>query len=93
MNSVKGALIMELAKITSKGQITLPVSIRRALKLNDGDKVAFVEENGQYVLANPAMLALRQAQDAFDGFAEENDLKKDEDVVAMVKEIRAERER
>jgi antitoxin PrlF len=93
MNSVKGALIMELAKITSKGQITLPVSIRRALKLNDGDKVAFVEENGQYVLANPAMLALRQAQDAFAGFAEENDLKKDEDVVAMIKEIRAERER
>jgi antitoxin PrlF len=90
---VKGALIMELAKITSKGQITLPVSIRRALKLNDGDKVAFVEENGQYVLANPAMLALRQAQDAFAGFAEENDLKKDEDVVAMIKEIRAERER
>ena len=84
---------MELAKITSKGQITLPVSIRRALKLNDGDKVAFVEENGQYVLANPAMLALRQAQDAFAGFAEENDLKKDEDVVAMIKEIRAERER
>ena len=84
---------MELAKITSKGQITLPISIRRALKLNDGDKVAFVEENGQYVLTNPAMLALRQAQDAFDGFAEENDLKKDEDVVAMVKEIRAERER
>ena len=93
MNAVKGALIMELAKITSKGQITLPVSIRRALKLNDGDKVAFVEENGQYVLANPAMLALRQAQDAFAGFAEENDLKKDEDVVAMIKEIRAERER
>ena len=31
---------MELAKITSKGQITLPISIRRALKLNDGDKVA-----------------------------------------------------
>ena len=29
---------MELAKITSKGQITLPISIRRALKLKDGDK-------------------------------------------------------
>lgn len=92
MNSKKGALFMELAKITSKGQITLPIQIRRALKLNDGDKVAFVESNGQFVLVNPAMLALRQAQEAFAGFAEENGLETDEDIVAMVKEIRAERE-
>lgn len=35
---------MELAKITSKGQITLPISIRRALHLKDGDKVAFIEK-------------------------------------------------
>ena len=30
--------MMELAKITSKGQITLPISIRRILNLKDGDK-------------------------------------------------------
>ena len=84
---------MELAKITSKGQITLPINIRRALKLNDGDKVAFVEVNGQFILVNPSMLALRQAQDAFAGFAEENDLQTDDDAVALVKEIRAERGR
>ena len=84
---------MELAKITSKGQITLPINIRRALKLNDGDKVAFVESNGQFILTNPAMLALRQAQDAFSGFAEENGLDSNENIVAMVKEVRAERER
>ena len=82
---------MELAKITSKGQITLPVSIRRALRLKDGDKVAFVEMNGQYVLANPTMLALRQAQKAFSGFAEENGLENEDDVVNLGKEIRAER--
>ena len=82
---------MELAKITSKGQITLPINIRRALKLSDGDKVAFVESDGQFILVNPAMLALRQAQDAFAGFAEENDLQTEEDVVALVKEVRAKR--
>ena len=58
---------MELAKITSKGQITLPINIRRALKLKDGDKVAFMEINGQYVLTNPTMLAIQQVQDAFSG--------------------------
>ena len=82
---------MELAKITSKGQITIPISIRRALKLKDGDKVAFIEQNSQYVLTNPTMLAIQQLRDAFDGFAEENGLETEEDVVAMVKEIRSER--
>lgn len=82
---------MELAKITSKGQITLPINIRRALKLSDGDKVAFVEKNGQFVLVNPSMLALKQAQDAFEGFAEENGLEDLDDVTAMVKELRKER--
>ena len=83
---------MELAKITSKGQITLPIHIRRALKLNDGDKVAFIESEGKYILVNPAMLALQQAQNAFAGFAEENNLKTTDDVVAMIKEIRSESE-
>lgn len=82
---------MELAKITSKGQITLPITIRRALHLKDGDKVAFVERNGQYVLANPTLLALQQLQTDFAGFAEENGLQSEEDVVALVKELRAER--
>ena len=90
-DSIEGGMTMELAKITSKGQITLPISIRRALSLKDGDKIAFVEMNGQYVLANPTMLAVKQLQDAFSGFAEENGLQDENDVVALVKEIRAER--
>ena len=81
---------MELAKITSKGQITLPITVRRNLNLKDGDKIAFVEQNGQYVLANPVMLAIENLQDAFEGAAEEAGLKNMEDVVAMVKKFRAE---
>lgn len=79
---------MELAKITSKGQITLPISIRRALKLKDGDKVAFIERNGQYILINPVLLAIREVQEAYDGEAERLGLEDMNDVVNMVKEIR-----
>ena len=79
---------MELSNFISKGQITLPISIRRALKLKDGDKVAFVEIDGQYVLANPTMLAIQQARDAFSGFAEANSLETEEDVAAMINEHR-----
>ncbi|MBR5508946.1 MAG: AbrB/MazE/SpoVT family DNA-binding domain-containing protein, partial [Lachnospiraceae bacterium] len=35
---------MELAKVTSKGQITIPIEIRRKLGLKEGDKVLFIEE-------------------------------------------------
>ncbi|MBE0684507.1 MAG: AbrB/MazE/SpoVT family DNA-binding domain-containing protein [Anaerolineaceae bacterium] len=79
---------MELAKITSKGQITLPISIRRALRLKDGDKVAFIEKNGQFVLVNPVLLAIREVQEAYDGEAEKLGLKDMDDVVDMVKEFR-----
>ena len=82
---------MELAKITSKGQITLPITIRRTLKLNDGDKVAFVEKDGQFVLINPTMAAFENVRQAFDGEAERLGLKDVDDVVALVKEVRAER--
>jgi AbrB family looped-hinge helix DNA binding protein len=33
-----------LAKITSKGQITVPVEIRRSLGVTTGDKIRFVEQ-------------------------------------------------
>lgn len=54
---------MELAKNTSKGQITIPISIRKALK--DGNKVAFIEKDGYYVLVNPVSLAIDEVREAF----------------------------
>ncbi len=35
---------MEIAKISSKGQITIPISIRNRLHLSAGDKVLILEE-------------------------------------------------
>ena len=81
---------MELAKITSNGQITLPPSIRRNLNLKDGGKVAFIEQNGVYTIINPLSLAIESAQKAFEGEAERLGLKTDEDVVNLVKEVRKE---
>lgn len=88
MKTMNGGRIMELAKITSKGQITLPIAIRRALSLSDGGKVAFIEQNGQFFLANPAKIAFDEAQKAFSGEAERLGLKNVDDVVALIKEVR-----
>ena len=82
---------MELAKVTSKGQITIPVAIRRLLGIREGDKVLFVEEGDKVVLMNASTNALLKAQKSFEGVAEELGLKSEQDVVDLVKEIRAER--
>jgi len=35
------------AKITSKGQITVPIEVRRSLGVRAGDRVAFEEREGE----------------------------------------------
>ncbi|MGI6588733.1 MAG: AbrB/MazE/SpoVT family DNA-binding domain-containing protein [Peptococcia bacterium] len=81
---------MELAKVTVRGQITIPIAIRKKLNIKDGDKMVFLEENGKVIMANSAMLALREIQDAFKGEAERLGLKNEQDVVNLVKEVRKE---
>ena len=82
---------MELAKITSKGQITIPVAIRRLLGVQEGDKILFVEEGEKVVIMNASANALRKAQQAFEGAAEEIGIQNEQDIIDMVKEVRAER--
>ena len=81
---------MELAKITTRGQITIPSEIRKKLGVKDGDKIVFLEENGRIIVANAAMLALKTAQDAFAGEAERLGIQSEQDVVDLVKEVRRE---
>jgi AbrB family looped-hinge helix DNA binding protein len=40
----------QLTVVTRKGQVTIPVDIRRALGIKEGDKVAFVVEDNQVKL-------------------------------------------
>ena len=35
-------VIMEIAKVSSKGQVTIPVSVRNRLKLKAGDKLVIL---------------------------------------------------
>jgi AbrB family looped-hinge helix DNA binding protein len=76
---------MELAKVTSQGQITIPADIRKYLSIRGGDKVVLIKENGRVVMANSTMLALKEVQEAFAGVAESMGLKDEEDVVNLIK--------
>ena len=80
---------MELAKVTSKGQVTIPVEIRKKLGIKNGDKVLFIEDAGRIYMMNSSMEALREAQIAFKGAAERLGLKNEDDVMEMIKAERA----
>lgn len=81
---------MEVAKISSKGQITIPVSIRNRLKLKSGDKVVILEENGRFYFENSAMLAFKRAEEAFAGEAEKAGFQNEQDMQDYMREIRKE---
>ena len=81
---------MDLAKVTSKGQVTIPIDIRKKLGLKNGDKVLFVEEAGRIYMINSSMDSFREAQMEFAGEADRVGLRDDEDVVNMIKELRKE---
>ena len=82
---------MELAKVTSKGQITIPIEIRKKLGIKEGSKVLFLGEAGRIYLTNSSMEALKEAQQAFTGEAKRLGLETEDDVVEMVGELRRER--
>lgn len=82
---------MDIAKVTSKGQITIPIDIRKKLGVKEGDKILFLEEEGRVVLMNSSMTALKNAQAAFTGAAAEAGLKDESDVAAMIAQFRRER--
>lgn len=79
---------MEVAKISSKGQITIPISVREALKLKTGDKVVIQEENGRFYFDNAALVAFSRVEQAFDGAAEAAGFSSEEEMQAYMKEIR-----
>ncbi len=81
---------MELARISSKGQITIPKEVRKKLNLKEGDKVLFVEEDGKVVIANASYIAFKEIQQAMQGEAEKQGISSEEDVNKLIKEVRKE---
>jgi len=82
-------IFMNLAKISANGQITVPIEIRRLLGLKSGDKILFFQKpNGDVVINNASAQAIYKAQAAFDGVAESMGVYNDNDVQALVNEVR-----
>jgi AbrB family looped-hinge helix DNA binding protein len=82
-------MLVNLAKVSANGQITVPMEIRRRLKLKEGDKVLFIErENGEIVIDNASAMAVVKAQRAFADVAKTAGIGSEDEVQAFVDEVR-----
>ncbi|HWR09290.1 AbrB/MazE/SpoVT family DNA-binding domain-containing protein [Sporomusa sp.] len=80
---------MEVSRISSKGQVTIPKSIRELLNLNEGDRVAFIEDNGKVVITKASLIALHELQDALSIEAREKGIT-EEDLLKELEVVREE---
>jgi AbrB family looped-hinge helix DNA binding protein len=62
---------LEITKMTAKGQITLPIAIRKRLGLTTGDKVGFILDGGGIQVVNVSALTFG-AKGAEDGVKAEH---------------------
>ena len=83
---------MEVARLTTKGQITIPVEIRKRLNLEEGDKILFLEEaNGRIYFENSAMLAFNRIQDEMHGEAQKASFSTEQELQDFARGIRQEK--
>lgn len=80
------------AKVMAKGQVTIPKDVRKILGISSGDRITFVVENGSVRIINSAIYAMQMLQVQMAGDAEAVGITSDEDVLNLVKEVRAESE-
>lgn len=81
--------MINLAKMSENGQVTVPIEIRRRLGLKGGDKLLFIErENGEIIINNASVSAIQKAQKAFEGIAEKMGVYNEEEVQSLVDEVR-----
>ena len=81
---------MDIARVTSKGQVTIPIGIRRLMNIKEGDKILFFEKDGKIFVENAAMVAFDKIQKGFEGEAEKAGFKTEKELQDYVKSIRKE---
>lgn len=80
------------AKVMAKGQVTIPKDIREVLGVASGDRITFIVEGTTVRIVNSAVYAMQVLQREMAGEAERTGLNSDDDVMALVKELRTEDE-
>lgn len=83
---------VDSAKVMAKGQVTIPKDVRFALGVSNGDRVTFIVDGSTVRIVNSAVYAMQLLQQEMAGEAERADLASEDDVAALVRELRDEKE-
>ena len=83
-------VFMDNAKVMSKGQITIPKDVRDALGVSSGDRVTFIVEGQSVRMVNSAVYAMQMLQQEMMGEAERSGLTSEDDVNALIADMRSE---
>ena len=86
----KSTVLINDARVMSKGQVTIPKNIREALGVTTGDRVTFIFENGSVRVINSAVYAMQKFQEQMKGQAEKAGFTSEEDVVDWITNTRRE---
>ena len=79
----------ENATISSKGQLTIPKEVRKVLGVENGEKVTFVVVGDEVKIVNAAAYAMKVLQTEMIGEAAKAGFETEEDIVSLIKELRA----
>ena len=74
----------------SKGQITLPIDIRKHMGLSTGDRVALIFEKDRVIMVNPAIYAMETLQKEMEGEFAKVGINSEDDIMNLVHEVREE---
>lgn len=89
---MKALAFVDNAKVMSKGQVTIPKDIREILGVSSGDRITFIVEGDAVRIVNSAVYAMQILQSHMVGEAEASGLESEDDVIALIKEVRTESE-
>ena len=86
----KPTVLINDARVMSKGQVIIPKNIWEALGVSPGDRVTFILENGSVRVINSAVYAMQKFQGQMKGQAEKAGFTSEEDVADWITNTRRE---
>jgi AbrB family looped-hinge helix DNA binding protein len=73
------------------GQVTIPQEARKILNISEGDRVSFIIDNNQVIVANQFAAELLALHRKIKPELEKSGLNSEEDIIKFCKEIRKEK--
>ena len=84
------AMLVNDARVMSKGQVTIPKNVRAALGVKTGDRVTFIVDGTSVKVVNSAVYAMMRFQEQMMGEGKRVGMLTEEDVAAWITESRRE---